>query len=350
MTSATHRPMPPDAAARGTAGTGHAACHHGEILQGVFLDERRRPCHGLVTLPMTGRGSTAGFIHRPGSSPDEVTVTPDGRSKARTAAVLAMRECSARLGEEPCGGELTLTGDLPVGLGMGSSTSDVIATVRAVADSWGLLLPPETIARLAVRAEGASDPLMHGSRPLLFAQREGRVLEALGPALPPAVVVGCALGGSEPVDTLALPVLVQDGDLTAYEHLRRMLRRAVTDADTALLGRVSTASARLRQRVLRHQEFPALTGIADSVGAVGVQIAHSGNVAGILFDPRVPGLRRRLRRCARALEREGIASTRTFTTFATPTSEEFPRGRTHLGSHRPTGPDTPRRLTRLPAV
>jgi uncharacterized protein involved in propanediol utilization len=321
MTATTR---PPEAAARGTEGTGHAACHHGEILQGVFPDERRRPVHALVTLPMHGPGSTARFAHRPGSLPDEVTVTPAGRTKARAAAVLAVRECAARRDADPCGGDLTLTGELPVGLGMGSSTSDVIATVRAVADAWGVLLPPETIARIAVRAEGASDPLMHGSHPLLFAQREGRVLEVLGSALPPAVVVGCTLAGGAPVDTLALPALHHDDDLAAYAHLRRMLRRAVTTADTALLGRVSTASARLRQRVLRHQEFPALTAIADSTGAVGVQIAHSGNVAGILFDPRAPGLHHRLRRCTRDLEREGIRPTRTFTTFASPTSEEFP--------------------------
>ncbi|MEU1044158.1 GHMP kinase [Streptomyces sp. NPDC005897] len=329
MTATTR---PPEAAAhgregigRGTEGTGRAACHHGEILQGVFLDERRRPVQGLVTLPMHGPGSTARFAHRPGSPPDEVTVTPAGRTKARAAAVLAVRECAAHREAKPCGGDLTLTGDLPVGLGMGSSTSDVIATVRAVADAWGVLLPSETIARIAVRAEGASDPLMHGSRPVLFAQREGKVLEVLGSALPPAVVVGCTLGNGAPVDTLALPAAPQhDDDLAAYAHLRGMLRRAVTTADTALLGRVSTASARLRQRVLRHREFPTLTAVADSTGAVGVQIAHSGNVAGLLFDPRAPGLHRRLRRCTRALERAGIAPTRTFTTFASPISEEFP--------------------------
>ncbi|MCF2129172.1 GHMP kinase [Strepomyces sp. STD 3.1] len=312
------RPTAPGGDPHRTTGDGRAPCHHGEILQGYFHDENRRLCHGLVTLPMDRPGSVARFARRPGSKPDEVTVTPAGRTKAREAAVLALRECAVLRGQDPCGGELTLSGDLPVGLGMGSSTSDVVATVRAVADSWGLRLPPETVARLAVRAEGAGDPLMYGPRPLLFAQREGRVLEVLGSALPPAVVVGCALGGSEPVDTLALTVLVEDGDLAAYAHLRRMLRRAVADADTTLLGRVSTASARLRQRVLRHREFPALKGIADSVGAVGVQIAHSGNVAGILFDPRAPGLDGGLRRCRRALAREGITQTRTFTNFASP--------------------------------
>ncbi|WP_229821152.1 MULTISPECIES: GHMP family kinase ATP-binding protein [Streptomyces] len=297
-------------------GHGHAACHHGEILQGVFLDERRRPCHGLVTLPMTGPGTHAAFVRRPGAPPDEVTVAPAGRTKARRAAVLTVRECAARRREEPCGGELRLSGDVPVGLGMGSSSSDVIATVRAVADSYGLRLPPGTIARLAVEAEGACDPLMLDRRPLLFAQREGRVLEVMGAALPPAVVVGCTLGGGAPVDTLSLPGRAHhERDLAAYERLRRMLRRAVADADPELLGRVATDSARLNQRTHPQEEFARLTAIAGHAGATGVQIAHSGNVAGILFAPAAPGLDRRLRRCLHALAADGIPFTRTFTTF-----------------------------------
>ncbi|MEG3626808.1 GHMP family kinase ATP-binding protein [Streptomyces poriticola] len=344
-------PVAPGARPRDRAGTGHAACHHGEILQGVFLDERRRPCHGLVTLPMTGPGTRAAFRLLPDTPPDQVAVTPAGRSKAARAAVLAVRECAARRHEEPCGGELRLSGDIPVGLGMGSSTSDVIATVRAVADSYGLRLPPETVARLAVRAEQASDPLMLDSGALLFAHREGRVLEVLGAALPPAVVVGCSLGGGTPVDTLSLPARACGAhDLATYEHLRRMLRRAVADSDPALLGQVATASARLSQHTLRHEEFTGLTAIADRVGATGVQIAHSGNVAGILFDPATPGLNRRLHACTRALAGEGITPTRTFTTRPTPTTEDASHGRTHLGGHRPTGPDTSRRRTRLPSL
>ncbi|MCI0384612.1 GHMP kinase [Streptomyces sp. CNQ085] len=334
----------------GTAGTGtgHASCHHGEILQGVFLDSRGRHCSGLVTLPMAGLGTRAEFTRRPGTAPEDISVTPDDRTKALRAAVLAVRECAALLREPVCGGQLRLSGDIPVGLGMGSSSSDVTAAVRAVADSFGLRLPPEAIARLSVRAEQASDPLMLDGRPLLFAQREGRVLEVLGDALPPVVVVGCALGGGRPVDTLSLPAQTYgDEDLRAYERLRSLLRRAVGEADPALLGRVATASARRAQHILRHQEFGALLEITEHVGAVGLQIAHSGNVAGVLFDPASPGLERRLRRCAQALEDGGIPVTRTFTTFTT--SEEFMNGRAHSGSGRPTGPDTSGRRTRLSA-
>ncbi|WP_369779284.1 GHMP kinase [Streptomyces sp. R33] len=329
-------------------GTGDAPCHHGEILQGVFLDDGGRRCAGLVTLPMAGPGSHAAFVPRPGTAPEALTAVPADRTKAVRAAALAVAECAERTGQPPCGGELRLTGDIPVGLGMGSSTSDVIATVRAVADSYGLRLAPDTVARLAVRAELACDPLMLDGRPVLFAQREGRVLEVLGPAMPPLVVVGCALGGGAPVDTLSLPVRdASEDDVRAFERLRSLLRRAVATADARLLGEVATASARRGQQALGHPEFEALTAIARRAGAVGVQIAHSGAVAGVLFDPAAPGLRHRVRSCLRALDTHGIRATRTFTTS---TTQEILHGPAHRGGDRPSGPDTPRRPARLPAL
>ncbi len=103
-------------------------------------------------------------------------------------------------------------------------------------------------------------------------------------------------------------------DVQAYERLRILLRRAIREADPLLLGRVSTESARRAQRVLHHEEFDTLTGIAESTGAAGLQIAHSGNVAGILFARSESGIERRVHHCVRALDSNGIPVTRTFTT------------------------------------
>lgn len=321
-------------------GAGHAPCHHGEILQGVFLDASGRPCRGLVTLPMSGPGARAEFTPRPG---DQVLVWPADRVKAARAATLAIAECARLAGVPRCGGSLRLHNDVPVGLGMGSSTSDVIATIRAVAASFRVGLPGDAVARLAVAAEHASDPLMLEDRPLLFAHREGHVLEDFGAALPPAVVVSCLTGGGEPVNTLNLPY---HNDVRAFEHLRALLRRAVAQADLALLGRVSTESARHNQRVLPKAEFARLETIARRTGSAGVQVAHSGNVAGLLFDPAATDLDRRLRRCLRLLDDRGIPVARIFVT----SGPEGRHGRPHHRRDQQAGPRPPRRRTRLPAV
>ncbi|MGW1009293.1 GHMP family kinase ATP-binding protein [Streptomyces termitum] len=316
----THHPAPPPPTAptgpttRPGPGTGRAPSHHGELLQGHFADAGGRPRAALVTLPVAEPGTLAVYTPRPGTPPDAITVTPAGRTKAVRAARLALAACAARTGRPAHGGALRLTGAVPLGLGLGSSTSDVLATVRAVADAHGVRLGPAATARLAVRAEGASDPLMLDGRPVLFAQREGEVLDVLGPALPPLLVVGCLLGGGAPVDTLALPVPAPTGaDLRACARLLDGLRRAVADQDAALLGKVATASARRAQRVLRQKDFDAVAAVARRTGAVGVQIAHSGCAAGVLYDPAAPDAAARAAAGRRALAAHAVPYTRTFT-------------------------------------
>ncbi|MFW6642420.1 GHMP kinase [Nocardiopsis algeriensis] len=295
-------------------GTGRAACHHGEILQGVFLDGRGRHRRGLVTLPMAEPVTEAVFEARPGYAPDRVETDPPGRIKAARAAALAVAECAAAAHVPACGGVLRLRGGAPAGLGMGSSTSDVTAAVRAVCAGYGTEPDPGAVARIAVAAEGASDPIMLGERALLFAQREGRVLEDLGAPLPPMTAVGCLTGGGRPVDTLTLGGRPHPADTALYEELRADLRAAVAAGDAAGVGRVATESAVLNQRVLPKAELGTLRGVARLCGAVGVQIAHSGNVAGVLFDSRDPDLRARTEAARAQLRREGLTPTRVFST------------------------------------
>src|SRR5690606_23379268 len=136
----------------------------------------------------------------------------------------------------------------------------------------------------------ASDPLMLAGQPVLFAHREGRVLEDLGAALPPLTVVGCLTGGAEPVDTLGLRPAYGPDDVAQFEALRTRLRAAIRDGDCAAVGQVCTDSSMLNQRVLPKAELDTLREIADEAGAVGVQVAHSGNVAGLHFDTTQPEL------------------------------------------------------------
>jgi uncharacterized protein involved in propanediol utilization len=150
-------------ARRGTT----AAVHHGEILQGAFHAGGHIQ-RGLVSLPCKLYRSHAEFIAEAGTP---VTVLPAWRTQARQAAELTVREIEPLLGGR-LGGVLTVRSDAPLGRGFGSSTSDVLAAIRAVADAFSISFPCDTVARLAVLAETASDSLMF-ERAVLFAHREG---------------------------------------------------------------------------------------------------------------------------------------------------------------------------------
>lgn len=291
-------------------GVGEAYAHHGELLQGMFHRNDGRLSRALVTLPLPGRGSRAVFHPEAGQSgageSDTVTVGGEGFTKVRRAAEITLRE----LPGAPAGGHVDITSDVPSGLGMGSSSSDVTATIRAVADCVGTTLTAEEVARLAVLAEAASDPVMIKDRVVLFAHREGTVIETLGPRLPPMIVVGCDTDPGSTVSTLDHPpAQYNDQEIGAFRVLRAALRQAITSGDVPLLGRVATASAHINQRFLHKPHLDFLLATCQQEGGCGVQVAHSGTVAGVIFDSSRPDVADAVARCVRRIEDNGLPIT-----------------------------------------
>lgn len=285
-------------------GIGYASAHHGELLQGTFEDNGRWR-RALVTLPLPDWGSRAVFV--PGQH-DDVAGRP-GLAKSRRAAVLTLCELRKHMSAVP-GGRLDITSNVPQGVGMGSSTSDVTATIRAVADHHGLSISREDVGRLAVQAEAASDSIMFDDQVVLFAHRDGVVLENLGHRLPPLVVVGANTDPGVSVDTLRCPpVEYHDDELACFRVLRAGLRRAIATTDVALLGRVATASARINQRFLLKPSLPDLVELSRRLGGAGVQVAHSGTVAGLIFDARQPGIAKSVSECRSGIEALGLPVT-----------------------------------------
>lgn len=260
------------------AAQGVAFGHHGEIMQGVVRGGDGRFRRSLVTLPCPLFRSVATF------TPDRsgrVTVDPPGMVKARLVTELAL----ARLGLAHLGGRLTISNQMPQSWGFGSSTSDVVAALRAVASAFKLRLGRERLALMAVEAEVASDPTMFGDTAVLFAQREGVVLEYFGLPLPAMEVLGLNTDAAG-VDTLAFaPAQYDWWETEAFGPLVGLLRKGIFERDVRLVGRVATASARINQRYLPTKCFDRLERLAEEAGAVGCQVAHSGTLVGLLFDP-----------------------------------------------------------------
>jgi uncharacterized protein involved in propanediol utilization len=269
-------------------GTARAPVHHGEIIQGAFrVDGRIR--RGLVTIPCELYHSSAVF------TPDTsrtVTVRPSWRSKALRVAQFAIREVEKIVGGR-LGGRLEVLSDVPLCRGFGSSTSDVLASIWAVADAFDVRLPRETVAELAVMAETASDPLMFDESAVLFAHREGELIEDFGARLPPMLVLGFSRGNR--VDTIAYkPARYSDRELDRFDELRVMTRWAVASQDAVMLGEVATASTWINQDRLPIPYLDSVCVAAREAGALGVHTAHSGSIGGLLFDQNDPELQHRI--------------------------------------------------------
>ncbi|WP_117193984.1 GHMP family kinase ATP-binding protein [Rhizobium terrae] len=255
--------------------------HHGEILQGVFRGSDEHLHRGLVTLPFGSRYSIA--VAEPVAG-GEVVLQPDHKTKSREAARLFL----SQIGYSGPGMKLTVRSNIPEGFGLGSSTTDIIATVRAAAKFVGWNLKASTIFKLAVRAETASDGTMFSGKPRLVCQREGTVLERYKQKLPSFSLISVNAAPDAPVDTLVHPPARYTRDeIAEFDELRKLLRRSLHRGSLRDLGEVTTRSAMINQRRLPQPNFDALLELSRSAGAYGLQVAHSGRMIGILLDPRV---------------------------------------------------------------
>jgi uncharacterized protein involved in propanediol utilization len=260
-------------------GVGAARYHHGEILQGALVHAGQRvPC--LITLPVGGAGSTARYTRA--SSGQMLEVMPAWKKKAGRAARLALAHIGAAVA-----GRLEIECSVTTGVGLGSSTCDVVAAIRAVCGSHAVELDAGQVARLAIEAEGAADPIMFDEM-VLFAQRHGRVLESFGSWVPRYTVLSIDTDtGAAGVDTLTLPLPdYTDTELRAFQSMVERARKAFGQRDPVTIAAIATESATLNQRFLPLRRFHEICEVAAEHGALGVQIAHSGTLAGILFDAR----------------------------------------------------------------
>lgn len=278
-------------------GRGTAPAHHGEVLQGVFHTEDGRLLRGVVSLPYPQIASQALFTP---TADERVVVRPLWRSKARTAAELTLWHLGVSQG-----GVLVVESDIPIERGLGSSTADVASAISAVCAAFGRSLTESEAACLAVQAERASDSTVFADQTVLFANRVGTVLEELAGPLPALEVLGFDTG-VDGVDTLRVAgPLYSAWEVGEFRALRGALRRATESGSATLLARVCTASARINLR-RRPAPLASVETVIRRAGALGYQIAHSGTIVGVLFDPAAPDLESRVAEGTRLLRTAGV--------------------------------------------
>jgi uncharacterized protein involved in propanediol utilization len=266
-----------------SSGEGMAIAQHGELFQGAIYDGQDHLRRCLVSLPCAKLHSTGRFVFTDQSG---ITVVPAHKEKARRAAELSLESWNVPF----TGGILTIESNISEGKGMGSSTADCTAAVLALANALQKRLTAQEVAQFVVRAEIASGNTMF-ERAVLFAHREGRVLEYYLQPLPHMTVLGIDTDKEHIVETLKFPPAVYcSREIEKFKVLTAALRRAISVQDARLLGRVSTASAEINQQFLPKPFFNEICQISRMARALGVSVAHSGTVMALLFDSHDPEL------------------------------------------------------------
>jgi len=248
----------------------------GELVQGMLGE-----AYFLVTCPVDFFSRVQVQLFRDGPKDVPKFEVPDGCAKSEAA----LNATLVYLGRGDLSAKLSINNPIPRSKGMGSSSADVAATIAATGLALGVELSPQAIAEIALGVEPTDGVMFPGIA--LFDHREGSMAETLGPA-PPMEIVALDFGGT--VDTLEFNAVDRRAKWRSIEAETRsaleLVRTGLEQSDPALVGRGSTISALASQEVLPKPRLSAVNQFAQDVGAVGVNVGHSGTIIGVLLDAR----------------------------------------------------------------
>jgi L-threonine kinase len=230
----------------------------GELLQGV---DSEGPI--LVSLPVELYGTVRVAL----TDDPEVSITP-ALPKAAAAVQLALARSGWRRGAR-----VVLGGELPHSRGMASSTADVAGVIGGICATAGVAVTQRELLAMMVEVEPSDSSPWRG---LWAIDHVGgsRALR-LGPV--PRHLWVAMVDGGESIATLDVHRTYGAGPRVPDDTVRAT---RWTDGDD--IGRVATASAVRNQSRLPNPAFDMARGVAERVGAVGVCVAHSGSVCGVI--------------------------------------------------------------------
>ena len=157
---------------------------------------------------------------------------------------------------------IVLESELPVGKGMASSSADIAAVGKAAALALGADLTAEEIAALAAAIEPTDGVFYEGI--VAMNPINGKILSRY--ALPEYKIAVFDFGGE--VNTL---------------DFNRQSNYNLTKLPSTFDLNMATASALANQSILNKPQLEGIIKLAKSMGALGVNVAHTGTVIGVIF-------------------------------------------------------------------
>lgn len=242
----------------------------GEFIQGY--------CHNhsfMITCPINRYAKAE--IHEKGPETD----LPPKASAALQATL-------HYLGKTELDASVSLQSDIPVGKGMASSTADIAAVAQAAALYSGRRLTGQEIASIALSIEPSDATFFKGI--VEFDYREGKVIRSLGPC-PPMQILIYDCGGK--INTILFNarkdlIALQKSNEGKIRKACRLFLEGLENRSLEQIGKASTKSAFLNQKILYKKELKPFCRAGLSLGGKGVICAHSGTVLGLILSPDDP--------------------------------------------------------------
>ncbi len=162
---------------------------------------------------------------------------------------------------------------------MGSSTADIVAGSRALAAVAGRELSPGQLARIATSVESSDRSMYPGL--VAFNQKTGRLVDSF-PWRPQFAIV--MITPPQVFNTESADFSGKEKHGTEFDEILASLRTAAAQRDTRAFARAATRSAGINQRFVPNPYYAMLEYRAGGLGALGINVGHTGTVAGLLFD------------------------------------------------------------------
>lgn len=176
--------------------------------------------------------------------------------------------------------------ELPVGKGMASSSADISAACLATALAAGRSMDGEEICSIALDIEPTDGIFLPGIT--MIDHVTGKIRRSLGE--PPKISIAVLDAGGE-VDTIDFNQRTDLAELNRSKEPEvltalRMVEEGIRSGDSSLIGAGATLSALANQAILFKPSLERIIRISRTFGSVGVNVAHSGTVLGVMFDDR----------------------------------------------------------------
>lgn len=238
----------------------------GELVQGIMNRQ-----NFLITCPVD---IYSDVILVTGSA-----LIRDDHPKARQAVERTLQY----LGHDTKNCQIIIHSGMPVGKGMASSSADISAACQVAAIYAEKDITPGEIADIALAIEPTDAVFYPGI--MMFDHVEGKLRRFLGQP-PPMDIIILDAGGE--VDTMAfnkrddLPRLNKAKE-KAVRKAAKLVIAGIEKGNCRLIGEGATISAIANQAILYKPCLDTVISISSRYGAVGVNVAHSGTVLGVLF-------------------------------------------------------------------